>query len=76
MSGFFRNIDPPPPHSPASVRGRHTRWVERGWGVNSSEDAADTALYSTYVSTLWLYLTPLGNLSLPYHQWGEGRRRI
>jgi hypothetical protein len=36
----------PPPHRPASVyptafgAGRgHTRWVERGWGVNSSEDA-------------------------------------
>ncbi len=28
--------------------GGHTRWVERGWGVNSS----DTALYSIYVSTL------------------------
>jgi hypothetical protein len=36
---------PPPPHRPASVYpaaiggGGHTRWVERGWGVNSSEDA-------------------------------------
>jgi hypothetical protein len=46
MSGVFRNIDPPPPHRPASVHhpafsagGGHTRWVERGWGVNSSEDA-------------------------------------
>jgi hypothetical protein len=35
-----------PPHRPASVYppvfgagGGHTRWVERGWGVNSSEDA-------------------------------------
>jgi hypothetical protein len=46
MSGVFRNIDPPPPHRPASVYppafglgGRNTRWVERGWGVNGSEDA-------------------------------------
>jgi hypothetical protein len=41
MSGVFRIIDPPPPHRPANVRGEggHTRWVERGWGVNSSEDA-------------------------------------
>jgi hypothetical protein len=54
MSGVFRNIDPPPPHRPASVcvppafgaGGKHTRWVERGWGVNSSEDARHcTVLY-------------------------------
>jgi hypothetical protein len=40
MSGVFRNIDPPPPHRPASVYvppafgagGGHTRWMERGWG--------------------------------------------
>jgi hypothetical protein len=39
MSGVFQNIDPPPPHRPASVYppplvwgGGHTRWVERGWG--------------------------------------------
>jgi hypothetical protein len=37
---------PPPPLRPASVYpsafgagGGHTRWVERGWEVNSSEDA-------------------------------------
>jgi hypothetical protein len=28
---------PPPP--PFGAGGGHTRWVERGWGVNSSEDA-------------------------------------
>ncbi len=46
MSGVFRNFDPPPPHRPASVYlpafgagGGHTRWVERRWGVKSSEDA-------------------------------------
>jgi len=45
MSGVFRNIDPPPPTArrvctPAfGAVGGHTRWVERGWGVNSSEDA-------------------------------------
>jgi len=46
MSGVFQNIDPPPPNRPASVYppafgagGGHTRWVERGWEVNSSEDA-------------------------------------
>jgi hypothetical protein len=47
MSGVFRNINPPPPHPLASVYSRafgagvkHTRWVERWWGVNSSEDAS------------------------------------
>jgi hypothetical protein len=61
MSGVFQNIDPPPPHRPASVyfpplvRGEDTLAGRRGgWGggVNILEDA-DTALYSTYVSTLW-----------------------
>jgi hypothetical protein len=50
MSGVFRNIDPPPPHRLASEQvcpppafgagGGHTRWVERGWGVNSLEEDA------------------------------------
>ncbi len=46
MSGVLQNIDPPSPHRPASVYptafgagGGHTRWVERGWGVNILEDA-------------------------------------
>ncbi len=46
MSGVFLTIDPPPPQRPANVYspafgagGGHTRWVERGWGINSSEDA-------------------------------------
>jgi hypothetical protein len=46
MSGVFQIIDPPPP-SPLGecvpptfgAGGGHTRWVERGWGVNSLEDA-------------------------------------
>ncbi len=52
MSGVvFRNIDPPP-HRPL-VGGGHTSWVERGWGVNSSEDARHcSVLYKQYVSTL------------------------
>ncbi len=57
MSGVFRNIDPPPPHRPASVyppafgvEGGHTRRVERGWGVKTP----DTVLYSIYVCTLWV----------------------
>jgi hypothetical protein len=57
MSGVFRNIVAPTPsppgewsvYPPAFGAGEgHTRWVERGWGVNCS----DTALYSIYVSTL------------------------
>jgi hypothetical protein len=59
MSCVFQNIDPPPPSPPGEcvppafgAGGGHTRWVERGvGGVNILEDA-DTALYSTYVSTL------------------------
>ncbi len=46
MSCVLLTIDPPPPHRPASVHppafgagGGHTRWVERGWGVNILEDA-------------------------------------
>jgi hypothetical protein len=46
MSGVLRNIDPPPAITarrvctPAfSAGGGHNRWVERGWGVNISEDA-------------------------------------
>ncbi len=46
MSGVFQNIDLPPPHRRASVYppafgagGGHTRWVERGVGVNILEDA-------------------------------------
>ncbi len=52
-------LTPQPPHRSVSVSpspafgagGGHTRWVERGWGVNITPD---TALYSTYVSTLWM----------------------
>jgi hypothetical protein len=59
MSGVLRNIDPPPPHRPASVYppafdagGGHTRWVKRGWGVNSSEDARHCSVLYIYVSIL------------------------
>jgi hypothetical protein len=34
MSGVFRNVPPA-----FGAGGGHTRWVERGWGVNSPEDA-------------------------------------
>jgi hypothetical protein len=44
MSGVFQSIDPPPPSLPGVLpphqrRGVHTRWAERGWGVNTLEDA-------------------------------------
>jgi hypothetical protein len=57
MSGVFQNIDHPPPHRPASMwcippppppvfgaRGGHTRWVERGWGVNILEDVRHSSV--------------------------------
>jgi hypothetical protein len=51
VSGVFRNIDPPPPNRPASVYplafgagGGHTRQGDRGWGVNSSEDARQCSI--------------------------------
>jgi hypothetical protein len=38
--------------------GGHTRWGERGWGVNSSEDARHcSVLYIQYVNTLWCTLS-------------------
>jgi hypothetical protein len=39
MSGVFQNIDLLPPLRPARGGGGHTRWVERGFAVNSLEDA-------------------------------------
>jgi hypothetical protein len=63
MSLVFHNIDPPPPSPPAEcvpppppplVRGEDTLagW-RKGWGVKFWK-TRDTALYSTYVSTLWV----------------------
>jgi hypothetical protein len=58
MSGVF--IDPSPPGEcvPPAVGagGGHTRWVERGWGVNSSEDVR-------HCSVLYIckYLVPRGD---------------
>jgi hypothetical protein len=46
MSGVFQKLTPHPPHRLASVYpppfgagGGHTRWMDRGWGVNILEDA-------------------------------------
>jgi hypothetical protein len=48
MSGVFQNNDPqaPTPSPPGEcvpptfgAGGGHTRWMERGWGVNILEDA-------------------------------------
>ncbi len=54
MSVVFQNINHPPPHCPASVYpppppafgagGGHTRWVERGGGVNILEDARHSSV--------------------------------
>jgi hypothetical protein len=71
MSGVFRNIEPLPPHRPASVYppafgagGGHTRGVERGWGGGRSIvwKTPDTVLHSTVLyickySTLWILCT-------------------
>jgi hypothetical protein len=44
MAGVFQNIDPPPSPPGECVTnafvagGGHTRWLERGWGVNNLED--------------------------------------
>ncbi len=55
MAGVFQNIEPPPPHRPASVYlpafdagGGYIRWWRGGGGVNILEDA-DTALYSVHM---------------------------
>ena len=62
MSGVFRYIYPPSPHRPASVYfpasgagGGHTRWVERVWGVNSSEDARHCSVL--YICKYFVQLT-------------------
>jgi hypothetical protein len=59
MSDVFQNIDPPPPSPPGEcvpptfgAGGGHTRWVERE-GRSIFWKTQGTALYSTYVSTLW-----------------------
>jgi hypothetical protein len=53
MSGVFRNIDPSPPHRPASVwEATLAGW--RGGGGSIVRKTPDTALHSKYVSTLWL----------------------
>ncbi len=60
MCGVFRNIDPPHRHRSASVyppplvRGEDTLAVWRGGGGSIVWKTPDTALYSRYVSTLWL----------------------
>jgi hypothetical protein len=63
MSGVFRNIDPPPPHRPASVYppafgAGIGQSLARGRGGGSIvRKTPDIALYSIYVSTLWVYFS-------------------
>ncbi len=64
MSDVFQNNDPPPPHCPASVYPPARFWcggrIHSLGGVGGEGaifwKSADTALYSTYVSTLWIIL--------------------
>ncbi len=56
-------LTPPSPHRPASVYppafgagGGHTRWVERGWGVNKSEDARHCSVF--YICKYFVLLQP------------------
>jgi hypothetical protein len=56
MPGVLQHIElwTPPPHRPASVYpppppplvrgGGHTRWVEKGWGVNILEDGRHSSV--------------------------------
>jgi hypothetical protein len=53
MSGVFQNIDPP-----TRCGGRTHSLGGEGGGGSIFWKTPDTALYSTYVSTLWLYLSP------------------
>jgi hypothetical protein len=57
MFGVFQNIDPRPLHRPANVyslvRGRTHSLGGEGGGGSIFWKTPDTALYSTYVSTLW-----------------------
>ncbi len=73
MSIVFQNIDPPPPWPPGEsvahafgAVGGHTRWVETGEGGGGSIfwKTLDTALYSTYVNTLWSYISAVGKRML------------
>jgi hypothetical protein len=62
MSGVFRNIDPHPLTARRvctfGAGGEHTRWVERGWGVNSSEDARHCSVLYIHVCKYFV-LPPL-----------------
>jgi hypothetical protein len=63
MSGVFQNIYPPPPHPLASVyppplvRGEDKLAGWREGGGSIVRKAPGTALYSRYVSTLWIALS-------------------
>ncbi len=73
-SGGFQNIDPLPPHRPASVYlpppclwcgGRTHSLGGEGGGGSIFWKTPDTALYSTDVSTLWVRALNKNKLSRP-----------
>ena len=65
MSGFIRNIDPPPPRRPASVypptleRGEDTLAGWSGGGESIVRKTPDTALYSICHMCKYFVILPL-----------------
>ncbi len=70
MSGVFRKIDHLPSHCPASVyppplEDTLAEW--RGGGGSITWKTPDTALYSIYVSTLWLVHKAVTEVNRPMY---------
>ncbi len=78
MSGVFQNIEPPTPSPPGECipppprlwcGGRTHSLGGKGGGVSIFWKTPDTALYSTYVSTLWVRALNKNKLSRPPVFW-------
>ncbi len=78
-SKILKILTPHPPHCPASVYptpppangagGGHTRWAERGWGVNSLEDARHcSVLYLCNYLVEWA-VSHYGNYCIMKNVW-------
>jgi hypothetical protein len=71
MAGVLQNIDPSPPSPPGEcvppafgAGGGHTRWLERRGGGSIFLKTSDTALYSTYGSTILCGVEEVGDRML------------